>query len=97
MPRPKVPYRLMQLRLPPDLHQALKEFTAATNAPATSFVVSVLVDALPVIKTLTAAAIKAKAGQVSALADMRDLMVEKSAQCSQLALDLTTAAKGDTE
>lgn len=98
MPRPKTDYRLMQLRLPPDLHAELMAFAAETGIPATSFVKSVLVDALPAIRKLTKAARAAKASSSSSANESLDILqhmlLEKTAGCAQLALDLEAARKG---
>lgn len=87
--------KLMQIRLPLDLHAALMEFSEATGMPATAFVRSVLMDSLPVIRQLSAAAKAAKTNNAhEALSSMRDMLVEKTALASQLSFELTSELNG---
>lgn len=95
MPRPKSDHRLMQLRLTPALHAELMAFAAETGIPATAFVKGVLVDALPAIRQLTLAAKAAKASKANESVDLlRELLLDKMANCAQLALDLGADRKG---
>lgn len=87
--------KLMQIRLPLDLHAALMEFSEVTGMPATAFVRSVLIDSLPTIRQLTAAARAAKSNEAhEALTTMRDMLVEKTSLVSQRSFELTSELNG---
>lgn len=88
MPRPKVDYKLMQLRLPPDLHAELMAFAAATGTPATLFVKSVLVEALPVLRELTKAANKARESVPETVNGLHALLLRQVQDANQLLLEL---------
>lgn len=95
MPRPKTEYRLMQLRLSPEVHAELMAFAAATGTPATAFVKAVLTDALPAIRQLTKTAEAARQGSPDVVSALQDVLLKQMNDANQLLLELNPPVQKD--
>ena len=99
--------RRMMLSLPPELEHALDEFREATGTAPASFVVEMLMQAVPMIKSVSKAAQMAKQGNLEAfdvlnatLADalhegtgVQQEMLGKSSQLRKARSDAATPPK----
>lgn len=79
--------RLM-LTIPPELAHALDEFREATGTSPASFVTSLLVEALPMIQSLTKAARLAKQNNAEALDVFSETVADALCQVAGVQRDL---------
>lgn len=97
MPAKKKPAkrRALLLRLDAELFDALAAFSEATGVPRTEFICDVLQSALPAIRDLTAAALKAKQGvaEPDLLRSIRQAIVNAQDQGDQLVLAIDDKLK----
>lgn len=84
-PKPK---RRLAISLDHDVSLALAEFSAVTGTAQASFVASIVLEALPIIRSITQASRLAKERPREALEIMREEMNRTQIKAAQAALDL---------
>lgn len=80
--------RRMMLTLPDELSHALDEFREATGTAPASFVVSMLVEAIPAINAITQATRTLAKDQEHALTIMQDVLSDVLHQGTAVQLDM---------
>lgn len=80
--------RRMMLTLPPELSAALDEFRDATGTAASSFVVSMLVEAIPAIRAISEATRALAEDQDRALGIMNAVLSDALHQGTSAQLDM---------
>ncbi len=78
----------MALTLPADIHQALKDLSDASGTAANAFVVEMLTEALPAIRSVTASLILAKTDPGKALRNIANSFIQAQIECGQTQLEL---------
>lgn len=84
--------RRMLLTLPDELSYAFDDFREATGTAPASFVVQLLMEALPIIQAMTNAANAAKTDRLQAVNIMQDAMASALHQGTASQLDMYEAA-----
>lgn len=78
----------MMLTLTPELAQAFNEFREATGTAPSSFVVSMLVEAIPAINAITQASKALAKNQDHAMSIMQDVLSDALHQGTAVQLDM---------
>lgn len=80
--------RRMMLTLPDELSNALDEFREATGTAPSSFVVSMLIEAIPAINAVTQASRALAKDQEHAITIMQDVLSDALRQGTAVQLDM---------
>ena len=83
----------VNVTLEPEVYQALKEFQQATNSSISSFIASIVQEALPAIRGLTKAAKLAHKNNLEAFDLLQQQMLEATQKASQISLDIHETKK----
>lgn len=89
----KDPRKRMALTLSPEVHAALDRFSAVTGVAASSYIASMVEDALPVIEATTRALEAAKRNPQQAADILNETLVATVAKAAQGQLELDEAIK----